>query len=731
MPAPRSFSLARLGLQVAPFAALTLAVGRLLQAYAQGYGTVLFYAGAGGVALALLVLQVWVLARSDQALAWAGSRVEGPGGLAALGVGAAAATLLAESSQLELLSAVLCPFLAWGAASRFPLKQVGQAVPGAAVATKWLRVALGSGALLLWLEVEQIWGGGYHQIANGLGVLGLLVLLWVWLRETPQHAVAWWDGVAQARATPWLVAPAVLLRLPLQSVGGPGSLLLANALWPIMLWLLWRRLCPTGDLTVRAERWTWGLIFGVGLTMRTAYLVALPRIEWHPDSSNYAGALQWYLEGEGFVPHYLRPPLMAVFIFVVVWPTGSYLVLLALQHALGLGAAAWAGRALRGRHHPGRGLVVFGILALSPRLIAHEHNLLAETLSSICSVVAVVCFVRTLSTSERAEGAALSGAGGLGLWSGLAVLARPACAPAALVFALVAVWRWRRPAHWSRLVVCGLAMGGPVLGWCAVNHQRIGIFSLSSQSDVLWFELTASQTQLDTPIQAEFKSVVRPYIEQQRAAPGWQEFDLFPFMYHPKVYPYDLPMMEGRSIREVNAVLSDVASETIRANPGYLPRRSVYILLRFAQLSHPDSALRPWEVASSASLPWERPVVPVPGRDLVNTPWVLALEDAPYDRFWLYELGARGPSRLLSWALPLHAIEQLLAILALLVVGVSCRRRGSVLPLALAGAGTIALICIINGLDIRHPAQCLPYVAVGLGFLVGRSRRGLRPEKLA
>lgn len=208
-----------------------------------------------------------------------------------------------------------------------------------------------------------------------------------------------------------------------------------------------------------------------GLTM-LGYGPAL----WFPDSFDY---LQRSLEME---PGLIHPNGYAFFLWLLR-PFHSVLLVVAIQHALGLGMATLMYALLRRHGLPSWGALLATLVVLfDPRQLLLEQAILTETVFTCCVVSAVVLLLWRPAVTPRA--ACLVGA-----LLALAALNRPVAVP--LILLVLGSLVIRRVGR--RVIATGLAAWLVPLvayaGWFAAYHDR---FSLTGEDGIfLWARTTS------------------------------------------------------------------------------------------------------------------------------------------------------------------------------------------------------------------------------------------------
>ncbi|MGH3382056.1 MAG: hypothetical protein ACRDP6_45740 [Actinoallomurus sp.] len=228
------------------------------------------------------------------------------------------------------------------------------------------------------------------------------------------------------------------------------------------------------ELIGRNRLFTTALVLAMvlrGLTM-LGYRPAL----WFPDSFDY---LQRSLRME---PGLIHPNGYAFFLWLLR-PFHSVLLVVAIQHVLGLGMATLMYALLRRYGLPSWGALLAAVVVLfDPRQLLLEQAILTETVFSCCVVSAVVLLLWRPVVTPRA--ACLVGA-----LLALAALNRPVAVP--LILLVLGSLVVRRAGR--RVIATGLAAWLVPLvayaGWFAAYHDR---FSLSGEDGIfLWARTTS------------------------------------------------------------------------------------------------------------------------------------------------------------------------------------------------------------------------------------------------
>ncbi|MGE0709421.1 MAG: hypothetical protein AB7N76_33935 [Planctomycetota bacterium] len=478
---------------------------------------------------------------------------------------------------------------------------------------------------------------------------------------------------------------------------------------------LWAwRAPPPGQEACWSERgWArlWWATLALAAGVRLAMVAGFPLPFCDDDTSSYFGCVEAWSLGRAEPINPERTPLYPLFAWVS-FASGSLVLHTLLAHAGGLGAAWWAGRALRRRWGEVSGYLVFCALALTPLLVYYEHFARPEGLYVICLTAAGVLALEELGAEDGGAGRGAL----LGAWSALGVLARPvalALPPLLLLAALGRRWRLRRLAA----LAVGLAV--PLLLWCGYNRATHGFFGLTSIGTPAAFGAFGHLIDPDSEGFEELKRRMAPALRAHAA----RRPD-----YHPDfnwlVYDPEGPLVLSQDLLpppERARILRALLGQALRRHPGAALRRCLYqswLYLIWADRTyvppaaalagerhHPSLALTP----QSAGL-WE-------------TPLARALGRLPGGR--IHDLGASLPTRvygLLPWELFMHP----LLALALLVGAwwLPPGERLAVWALVLAGVATMGAVCVLSIPFPRYHLQTAPlFVAAAVPF-VSRWARG-------
>ncbi len=221
-------------------------------------------------------------------------------------------------------------------------------------------------------------------------------------------------------------------------------------------------------------------VLAVGAALRLAFWPRAP-VFIGGDTSQYYLPAWALMHGEGLPLPFKRPPLYPLFVALVGWGISPDLrVLVAIQHALGLGTAALAygiGRLCFGR---AVGLMSGLAAAVSGGLLIFEHYVLTEALFTV--LLALSVFLLLVALRRHAWWWHV----GAGLAIGLAILTRPhaqvllALGPA---MALLLYRRWRPAARATALILAAAAL--VVVPWMARNavvHDSFAVVGAIGQN---------------------------------------------------------------------------------------------------------------------------------------------------------------------------------------------------------------------------------------------------------
>jgi 4-amino-4-deoxy-L-arabinose transferase-like glycosyltransferase len=240
------------------------------------------------------------------------------------------------------------------------------------------------------------------------------------------------------------------------------------------------------DVTERRYRWGLGLIVGVGLALRVAW------VEWASrrptnifvDPTRYLGYAEQIAAGNGMTqgltgdPTAYYPPGYPWFLGIIEWSAGplgteGWRLAVLVQAVLGAISIALAAHIARRLAGPLAGLVAAGAFALYPNLIFHTGALLGETLYIFFSLAFLALLVDRPWTIAFRTRRALA----CGVLLGLAVMVRPISLAIIPVVALC--WLAERKDHrvvarWTVALVIGV--GACILPWTVRNAIRLDAF---------------------------------------------------------------------------------------------------------------------------------------------------------------------------------------------------------------------------------------------------------------
>ena len=226
-------------------------------------------------------------------------------------------------------------------------------------------------------------------------------------------------------------------------------------------------------------------IAAAGFAVRIAFVV-LSRTQHLPlglgDSAYYSRGANLLADGRGFIDPFLlpavrqsadHPPLYTLWLAIpsLVWPghAATPTVHMVWSCVLGAGTVALCGLAGREIAGPRVGLIAAFLAAISPNLWVHDGMLLSET-AAIFTTAALILFAYRFLDAPSGWRAAW-----LGLWCGLAGLARPELVLALpLVLAPLVLLRRDRP--WKQRLVWlaagTLATTICIAPWLGYNRSR-------------------------------------------------------------------------------------------------------------------------------------------------------------------------------------------------------------------------------------------------------------------
>ncbi|MCC7104613.1 MAG: glycosyltransferase family 39 protein, partial [Chloroflexi bacterium] len=331
-----------------------------------------------------------------------------------------------------------------------------------------------------------------------------------------------------------------------------------------------------------------GAVLAVGVLVRALVLHQAPVFITKDSVSFFLPG--WDLAHDrGFDLQFRRTPGYPILIALSLKFVGDSLQAVALvQHALGIGTALvsyWAGAMAFGR----RIAVIGGLLAaVSGPLLMYEHSVMPETLTTALLVLATALLLRGVLARWYWL---VSG----GLVLGLAVLTRPAVQLVALVVPivlLVAGAGFRR----STLALCStlIGLGIVVLPWMSRVYAEDGVFSLGATigepmvsrtvHGERWLRSAYDQTP-ELPLTGDWLAMLlmgdgadgfalpdqalNPYPDDDRNGARRAAIKLSARRENPSDTAAELVRSFDLTRPGADAILRDLASEQIRAQPGY------------------------------------------------------------------------------------------------------------------------------------------------------------------
>ncbi|GAC1410738.1 MAG: hypothetical protein NVSMB57_04790 [Actinomycetota bacterium] len=196
------------------------------------------------------------------------------------------------------------------------------------------------------------------------------------------------------------------------------------------------------------------------------------------------GEIYWYDSyeyiGFGLHPHPVRDlhPGGYGFFLWLLKPFHSVVLVIALQHMMGLALGVLGYAVLRRRAVPAWGAVLAMIPAFFDVEIVHlEHAVLSDTLFMLLAIGAIIVLLWNPRVSWRAASMA-------GLMLGVAALVRAIALP---VLGLVLVWMAARRVGWRPLAAAALVAALPVVSYAVWYHSVYGQYKLAGgDGAALW-----------------------------------------------------------------------------------------------------------------------------------------------------------------------------------------------------------------------------------------------------
>ncbi|MCC6179051.1 MAG: glycosyltransferase family 39 protein [Chloroflexi bacterium] len=315
-----------------------------------------------------------------------------------------------------------------------------------------------------------------------------------------------------------------------------------------------------------AELLLLGVVLLVAAVVRILFVRAGAPTFVTPDSDDYLWPGYALARGLGFEPELRRTPLYPLFIALVVAGGGNLAGLAVAQHVLGVvtaGLTYGLGRAAFGRL---AGVLAGLSIALSGPALVYEHYVMSEALFTCLLAGALLVLVLALrrASVRRPSARWLIGAG---VAVGLAALTRPigqVLYPIALGLPfMLALPRWRNGVQRAGLVLAGLLLVlAPWLVRNMVVHGTPGAEGALGQALIGRTVRHDKRFVYDDPTRPDpdpTRAAARRII-QQEAAGGEPSGGTITARVRDEL---------GLTQAQTNALLRDLALDTIRTRPGY------------------------------------------------------------------------------------------------------------------------------------------------------------------